>query len=202
MRDSMTRLEAKLFSDPIGAVLYDLVHDALATQRVKVSEDTEYYLATLLAAFLRADPERFSRALGVELLKAEDMDRGRRYVKLKEVADTSLFLSGIFLDHLEAQLPATDYFFEVGSRAYLRLGRSDDRHPLVEPFVDTYLDLGSRFEEFVRVLSAMADTELFASNSRVVGLYERWLRSGTPRDTHRLVALGVIPGKPDFGKTH
>src|SRR5262245_33240011 len=202
MRDSMPRLEAKLLSDPIGSVLYDLVHEALATQRVKVAEDTEYYLATLLAAFLRADPERFSRALGVELLKAEDLDRGRRYAKLKEVADTSLFLAGIFLDHLEAQLPATDYFFDVGRRAYLRLGHSDDRHPLVEPFVDTYRDLGSRFEEFVRVLSAMADAELFASNARVVGLYERWLRSGTVRDAHRLVALGVIPGKPDFGKTH
>ena len=48
----------------------------------------------------------------------------------------------------------------------------------------------------------MADAELFTSNARVVGLYERWLKSGTPRDAHRLVSLGVIPGKPDFNKTH
>jgi hypothetical protein len=99
-------------------------------------------------------------------------------------------------------LPATDYFFDVGSTAYLRLGRSDERHPLVESFHETYMDLGLRFEQFVRVLSAMADAELFASNSRVVGLYERWLRSGTTRDAHRLVALGVIPAKGDYSKTH
>jgi hypothetical protein len=194
--------DATLVSDPIGSVLHDLVHDALATHRVKVADDTEYYLTGLLSAFLRTRPERLSRALGVELLKSDDLEPGRRYAKLKEIADTSLFLSGIFLDHLEAQLVATDYFFEIGSTAYLRLGRGDERHPLVEPFVNTYIDLGLRFEQFVRVLSAMADAELFASNSRVVGLYERWLRSGTPRDAHRLVALGVIPAKADFSKTH
>jgi len=36
----------------------------------------------------------------------------------------------------------------------------------------------------------------------LLGLYERWLRSGTARDTHRLVALGVIPTKPEPGKSH
>ena len=198
----MTRAEARLLNDPIGSVLYDLVHDALATQRVKVTEDTEYYLTSLLSAFLRTNSERFSRVLGVELLKADDLEPARRYAKLKDIADTSLFLAGIFLDHLEAQLPTTDYYFEVGSTAYLKLGSGDERHPLVEPFVDTYRDLGLRFEQFVRALSAMADQELFASNSRVVGLYERWLRCGTSRDAHRLIALGLIPGKADFTKTH
>jgi hypothetical protein len=198
----MTRAEATLLNDPIGSVLYDLVHDALATQRVKVSEDTGLYLTSLLSAFLRTNSERFSRVLGVELLKADDLEPARRYAKLKDIADTSLFLAGIFLDHLEAQLPTTDYYFEVGSTAYLKLGSGDERHPLVEPFVDTYRDLGKRFEQFVRVLSAMADSELFASNSRVVGLYERWLRCGTSRDAHRLIALGLIPGRADFSKTH
>jgi hypothetical protein len=198
----MTRAEATLLNETINSVLFDLVDDALATQRVKVADDTKYYLATLLAAFLRTNRERFSRVLGVELLKADDLEPGRRYAKLKDIADTSLFLAGIFLDHLEAQLPATDYYFEVGSTAYLKLGSGDERHPLVEPFVDTYRDLGRRFEQFVKVLSAMADAELFASNARVVGLYDRWLRCGTSRDAHRLAALGLIPAKADFTKTH
>ncbi len=193
---------ARLINDPIGAVLHDMVRGALAAQRVKVAEATEYYLASLLAAFLRTDPARFSQALGVELLKAEDLDVPRRYAKLKEVADTSLFLSGVFLDHIEAALPATDYFFEIGSTAYLKLSSGDDRHPLIEAFADTYLELGRRFEQFVRVLASMSDTELFASNERVVGLYERWLKSGSIRDAHRLIALGVIPARGDKSQTH
>lgn len=198
----MAPSDAKLVSDSIGAVLHGLVRDALAAHRVKVSDDTEHYLTCLLSAFLRTDSERLSRALGVELLRTDDLEPARRYAKLKEIADTSLFVAGIFLDHVEARLPATDYFFEIGSTAYLRLGRSEGRHPLVEPFVDTYMDLGRRFEQFVRVLSAMADAELFASSARVIGLYERWLRSGTSRDAHRLVALGVIPAKAEPKKTH
>lgn len=194
--------EPKLVSTPLASVLHDLVHGALQTQHVDASDDTEYYLTWMLSDFLRADPERLSRALGVELLKVQELDSSRRCRKLKDIADTSLFLSGIFLDHLESGLTAPDYVFEVGSTAYLRLGNTEGRNPLVEPFVETYRDLGRRFERFVHVLAAMADSELFSSNSRVLGLYERWLRSGTARDTHRLVALGVIPTKPEPGKSH
>jgi hypothetical protein len=194
--------DVRLINEPLGSVMHDLLREALAAQHVDVSDDTEYYLTTLLSAFLRSDPERLSRALGVELLQARELEPTKRCSKLKEIADTSLFLGGIFLDHLEAQLPATDYFFEIGSSAYLRLGASERRHPLVEPFVDTYMDLGRRFDRFVQVLAAMADAELFTSSARVVGLYERWLKSGTSRDAHRLVSLGVIPGKPDFTKAH
>lgn len=192
----------KLVSAPLGAVLHDLVHGALETHRVDVSDETEYYLTWLLSDFLRADPERLSRALGLELLKVTELEASQRCRRLKDIADTSLFLSGIFLDYLESGLTAPDYVFEVGSTAYLRLGHGEGRNPMVEPFVETYLDLGRRFERFVHVLAAMADSELFRSNSRVIGLYERWLRSGTARDAHRLVALGVIPAKPEPSKSH
>jgi hypothetical protein len=191
-----------LVSAPLGAVLHDLVHGALATHRIEASDDTEYYLTRLLSDFLRTDTERLSCPLGVELLKAQELEPAARCRKLKEIADTSLFLSGIFLDHLESGLATPDYVFEVGSAAYLRLGTNERRHPTVEPFVETFRDLGRRFERFVHVLAAMADSELFASNARIIGLYERWLRSGKPRDTHRLVSLGVIPAKPEPKKAH
>jgi len=198
----MDSSEAKLVHTPLGAVLYDLVHAAFETQRVAASDDTEYYLASLLSEFLRTNPERLSRALGPELLKAEELLPSQRCARLKDIGDTSLFLSGIFLDHVESGLAATDYVFEVGSTAYLRLVHGERRHPLVEPFVETFEDLGRRFEQFVRVLAAMADSELFSSNARVLGLYERWLQSGTARDAHRLIALGVIPVKPESAKSH
>jgi len=194
--------EARLVSTPLGSVLHDLVHTAFEAQRVAASDDTEYYLTSLLSDFLRADPERLSRALGLELLKVEELGPSQRFARLKDIGDTSLFLSGIFLDHVESGLAATDYVFEIGSTAYLRLGHCERRHPLADAFAETFKDLGRRFEQFVRVLAAMSDTELFASNARVLGLYERWMRSGTARDAHRLVALGVIPGKPEPTKSH
>lgn len=194
--------DPKLVSAPLGTVLHDLVHDALETHRLDASDETEYYLTCLLSDFLRPDPERLSRALGVELFKAQELESSQRCRKLKEIADTSLFLSGLFLDHIEAGPATPDYVFEVGSTAYLRLGIHEGRNPLVEPFVETYRDLGRRFERFVYVLAAMADSELFSSSERVLGLYERWLRSGTTRDAHRLVALGIIPATADPSKSH
>jgi len=193
----MTRQDKGLVDEPVGSVLYDLVQGALAAQRVEASEHTGYYITNVLEAFARTEPHRLSRALGPGLLEAAQLEPASRYLKLKEVADTSLFLAGVFLDYVEAQLATTEYYFNIGASAYLHLSQLRPPHGPTDPFVDTYNELGRRFEDFVHVLGSIADAELFASNERVLGVYGRWLRAGTPRDLRRLVALGVIPSAGD-----
>jgi hypothetical protein len=197
----MGKQNASLGADPLRSVFHELVGTALNAQGVAASPHTEHYLESLLVAFARSDPQRFSRALGVSLLEASALEPMLRYARFKEVADTSLFLSGIFLDYVEAQMPATEYFFEIGSAAYLRLGALDERHdPTGRGLAQTYTDLGRRFEDFVRVLTAISDRELFSSHRRTLRLYERWLAGGGKRDERRLLAMGVFPSRPDTAK--
>ena len=172
----------------------ELVCGGLEDQALSVTEFTEYYLVRLLSVFVHADSEKLSRPLGVDLFKSAGLDRELRYVHLKEVADTSLFMSGVFLDNIEARLPTTDYFFDVGRRAYLDLGSIELKtERAADAFAETYTDLGTRFEDFARVLASVADQRLFASNETLLRLYRRWLVSGNHRDQRRLAALGLIP---------
>ena len=185
---------SSLAEERLEELFREMVCGGLEDQSLDVSEFTEFYLVRLLSVFLRADPEQLSRVLGVELLSAVNLDPELRYRKLKDVADTSLFMSGVFLDNIEARLPTTDYFFEVGSRAYLDLSSIElPTEPTGQAFAETYDDLGRRFEDFARVLASVSDQNLFASNETLLRLYRRWLASGSARDRRRLTALGLIP---------
>ena len=73
-----------VFSDePLGSLFQQLVGDALTRQCIQVSAHTEHYLSALLLAFVHTDPERFSRALGPELLSASSLAPMGRYAKFK-----------------------------------------------------------------------------------------------------------------------
>ena len=117
-----------------------------------------------------------------------------RYVQLKSLADSSLFLSGIFLDHLESRLPTTEYFFDIGSRAYLDLGSLDRKIGCGEgEIAPVYLELSQHFDAYVRVLSHIADSALFNDTESRMRLYKAWAEDSNDRYTHRLMRSGVLP---------
>jgi hypothetical protein len=180
-------------SEPVGAAFHDLVRDSIRAQKLEASADAELYLASLLGGFVRVDPKRLAEPLGPALLEAVFAEPASRHGQLRQVADTTLFLTGIFIDHIESRLADTQYYFAIGSSAYLRLeALGNDGSCLKDETALPYRELGSRFEQFVRVLSRIADTNLFSSNDRLVNLYERWLQKGNERDQARLLSLGVM----------
>jgi hypothetical protein len=194
--------EPRVVTEPVGAVLHEMVRGALTNQQVETSEHTEFYLINLLTGFSRADPEMLSYPLGPELLRASMLEPHKRYLRVKQIADTTLFLAGLFLDYLEAQAASTDYYFRIGSSAYLHLGTVAAPRVTDRAVAETYRDLGSRFKDFVRVLSRISDTELFPSNERILRLYERWANERGARDASRLLAMGVVPQNSDLSTKH
>ncbi|HYB97768.1 MAG TPA: hypothetical protein VEC57_01420 [Candidatus Limnocylindrales bacterium] len=175
-------------------LLAELVHQALARTAVSTTDLTESYLAGLLADFLRSEPDRLGQTFGVEWLRAASLPPMERYRRLKDIADTTLFLSGVFADYVEGTLTGADYFSQLGSRAYLDLGDLGNNER--DAFSETYHDLGRRFEDFAAVLAVVADRNLFPANDRVLGIYRSWLESGSKRTARRLYHLGVIPQRP------
>jgi hypothetical protein len=185
--------DGKVLNEPPRAAFFEFVRSALATHGVVASQEAEYYLVNLLAGFLPAHPERFARPLGPQLLDASRLDPVHRSLRLRDVGDTTLFLAGIFLDHIEAQPAATEYYFSIGRTAYGRLAELAEVEGHLAVHAPTFAELSGRFVEFVRVLSSIADRELFAGNERLMRVYRRWLATGNPRDASRLIAQGVIP---------
>ncbi len=178
---------------------HDLVRAAMAAQRVASSEDTEFYLVQLLAAFARPDRgDLLDPPLAIDYLEAAHLPPPQRYGKLRRVGDTALFVSGVFVDSLDRGAVGPDYYASLGRNAYAQLSAASKREAASAPFEE----LADRFPEFVRVLGEISDQELFRRQQDTLRLYSRWLRTRGQREANLLVRRGLIPIAPTSSQRH
>jgi hypothetical protein len=188
-----------LTNDSLTAVFHDLVRAAMASQQVASSEITEFYLVQLLEAFVR--PTRgdlLDPPLAIDYLEAFHVPPSQRYEKLKRVADTALFITGVFVDSLDRSLVGAEYYQALGRNAYARLSARPPRASLATLFGE----LAGRFPEFVRVLAEISAQEMFRREQDTLRLYKRWLHTRGRREWDLLVRRGVIPFAPRGNQRH
>jgi hypothetical protein len=177
----------------LTALFHELVRTAMSAQQVASSETTEFYLVQLLEGFARPDRcDLLDPPLGVDYLEALRLPTHQRASKLRRVADTALFVSGVFFDSLERRLVGPDYYAALGSTAYAHLSSAAGRGALAEPFEE----LAGRFSQFVRVLAEISDGEIFRRQQDTLRLYRRWLHTRGEREADLLMRRGVIPVAP------
>ena len=101
------------------------------------SETTECYLVHLLERF--AAPGRkdlLDPPLGVDYLRAFELPAVQRFDTLRRVADTALFVTGVFVECLDRGLVGPDYYTALGRNAYAQLSTEMRRGGLGESFVE------------------------------------------------------------------
>ena len=178
---------------------YDLVRAAMTAQQVESSETTESYLVQLLEAFARPGrPDLLDPPLALDYLAAAHLPASQRYEKLKRVADTALFVTGIFVDSLDRGAVGPDYYAALGRNAYARLSAEPPRASLATLFGE----LAERFPEFVRVLTEISAQELVRREQDTLRLYKRWLQTRGQREADLLVRRGIIPFAPRKQQRH
>jgi hypothetical protein len=169
----------------------ELVDVALSHQRLNTQELTAYYVVQLLASFLQrplTDEARDDTPLALRLAQALESGGARQRVTLKEIGDVALFVSGFFSDSLNRKLVDVDYYVTIGGRAYNVLSRVE-----TDTFSPVFAELGEKFVGFVDVLSEISERTSCASNSDLLRLYEKWLKTGSRRSGQLLVERGVVP---------
>jgi hypothetical protein len=182
---------AEFFQDAIAA--------AIRNQGVDTTAPTECYLVNLLAEFLKTPPDDEPLALKLAHAVSSPDERIRQ---LKDVGDTSLYVSGFFSDSLQRKLVDVDYYIQMGGAAYSELARHFRSQPHSIVFGDVYSELGLKFARFVDVLAEISE-QTMTGNQGLVQLYERWLRTGSEWTERRLRAQGVLcPRGRDKGELH
>lgn len=170
----------------------DLVESALARQHLHANDLTAYYLVDLLCGFVRPDRRRTfgdeDSPLALRLVRALESAGIEQRARLRSLGDFSLFMSGFFSDGFRRRSIDIDYYVSMGEYAYGSLSRSDD-----ETFVDVFAELADNFVAFTDVLSEVSERTGLTSHSDILRLYEKWLRTRSPRDGQRLVDRGIIP---------
>jgi hypothetical protein len=166
----------------------DLVDRALTHQGVATQELTSYYVVQLLAGFLQ-QPENFDDGpLSVRLVQALESGGMRQRASLKQIGDLSLFIAGFFSESLNRKMVDVDYYATIGGRAYHALSRVE-----TDTFSPVFAELGSKFVDFVDVLSEVSERTSCATNVDLLRLYEKWIKTGSRRSGQLLVERGVVP---------
>jgi hypothetical protein len=169
----------------------DLVESAMQHQRLAARELTSFYVVNLLAGFVHLDRSAPAEdgPLGVRLAKALQAGGVAQRDGLRQVGDRSLFISGFFSDSLNRSLVDVDYYIQLGERAYASLAQRDRN----DNFADAFDELSEKFHSFVDVLAEVSERTSLTSNTDLLRLYEKWLRTGSRRSGDLLASRGLVP---------
>ncbi|MGH7804846.1 MAG: hypothetical protein ACREQJ_10900, partial [Candidatus Binatia bacterium] len=126
------------------------LREAFEQQRVESSEELEFYLVKLLERFLRVEGEFFGRPLALAYLESLHEGPAQRFATLKSVGDTALFLTGVFMDHLESSAVGIGYYMSLGGMAYRGLADLPQSR-MAREAARVFAEMSLRFPELVRV---------------------------------------------------
>jgi hypothetical protein len=192
-----------LSSESIREFFGDLLRRAIENQRAQVQPTTLIYVSNLLyeylsseALYVQSDDGTWQQKPLAFLLKEALEESGPARVQmLRRLGDTSLFVSGFFPDSLSrrSSLVDVDYYIAMGGRAYDAVGSIAARHASR----DLWDELSSRFRLLVDLLNEVSERTLASTESGVVRLYERWLKTGSDRLGGVLAQRG-IPTRKGF----
>lgn len=182
------------------------ITDAVDQCGCETSEASRYYLVTLLADYAKPTAltgRAMHRPLTFALHEALHKVGLERFEHLRSLGDTVLYTRSFFADHLTNRGVALDYVSSLGARAYdhasamLRRGSTDVS-------ADVFGELADNFSDCVVLVSHVAD-QLYArsatSDTAMLKVYERWLRTGSSALAEGLARRGVMPVSND-GTVH
>jgi hypothetical protein len=178
---------------PAAEYFKELVESALSRQHLRANELTSYYLVDLLCRFVRPDQripynDDSGEPLALRLGRALDSAGLEQRARLRNLGDFSLFMSGFFSDSLHRSVVHIDYYVSMGEYAYGSLSRRD-----IDAYGEVFSELARNFVPFMDVLADVSEQTTSRSAVDVLRLYEKWLRTGSPRDGQRLAGRGIVP---------
>ncbi len=171
----------------------EMVGDVLAQRRLRIQEETEFYLVNVLGSFL--GKERLfvedeggrvhGEPLALILLRALQGNRRARVAGLRRLGDTALFVSGFFGDSVARSAVGLHYYFAMGEGAY---GALRDTEKGLEAL---FGELADRFQQFADLFAEIAELSEVRSNRGLIRLYERFLLTRSERVARMLRDRGV-----------
>ena len=181
----------------VRAFFREMLVEAIRRQRLEVQSETEVYLVNLLTAFLSTeqlfvrDPDGHlgQEPLAFMLKRAIEAPREQRAVHLRRMGDTALYVSGFFADSFERRIVDIDYYAAMGGRAYDVLsGMSRGQRAAAVVF----RELAEKFLRIVDLFNEISERAAVSSNTGILRLYERYVRTGSERIRAILEDRGVL----------
>ncbi len=126
-------------------------------------EEMIFYSSEILESYL-LKPDINSKALGLELLKAQNETSSKQKKIFKDVGDTTLVLVGCFSESINGKLVDQTYYTNIGKMAYAKMSSLNQKFFDIPHF---YKMMETRFESLVTVLNIFSKTQM-KNNSNLV----------------------------------
>jgi hypothetical protein len=184
----------------------ELVTQAIKNKGFEPSTASASYVVALLAEAAKPNASALNvigeSSFTLMLADAMESQGVARFEKLRLLGDGVLYVSGFFGDHLTRRGLAPYYVKGLGATAYggaASMLRSVGAHASGP---DVFTELSHKFENFVQLLSYVAE-ELSAravrDDSTLLDVYERWLKVQSDRLTDLLLSRGILPQRKSPG---
>src|SRR6202000_469229 len=108
------------------------------------------YIVQLLAAY--AARPIADTPIALRMLQANEAPAPQRRRALRDIGDTSLYVSGFWNEHLASGPVDVDYYIGMGGSAYSELSRGGTGWT-GDPFSDVFGELAVNFARFVAALT-------------------------------------------------
>lgn len=178
------------------------VSRAMRSLGVETASDTQHYLVELLSGFSVSDRiPTLNQPLATQLQSALESEGPERLLRLRDLGDVALFISGFFPDSFERRGLSRAYLVAMGGRAYLVVGEAarargqGGRGRL-------FAELADRFPVLSRVLDEVREETSMCTEGEILALYERWRQTRSPELARRLQRRGVVPAGSDSDTLH
>ena len=171
-----------------------MVSKAMKGQGIKASPMAEFYLSNLLTGFI--DARRISgKTFSERFLKALGAEGGLKKILLKELADSSLFISGFFHESLKRKIVDVDYYMDMGIISYNMLSEffSGNGRDYNTTLSSLYREMSEKFLKFADILDEVSEESSIKTARDLLRLYERWLKTKSKRTETLLRELGIDP---------
>src|SRR2546429_1037887 len=138
--------------ESLEAFFQEAVDQALRDQGVDANPLTEHYLVQLLATY--ASQPIDESPLALKLMGAYEAAPREKRERLREVGDTSLFLSGFWAESFARRLVDVEYYIGLWGSAYGELARTGIGWRR-DPYGDVFETLAENFARFVAGLTVI-----------------------------------------------
>lgn len=176
----------------------DLVEQAGQELGVEMLPAVRDYLVTLLEYHVQTPnlfPEEVNEAgqrqpttLAELWLLAQSGEEASRGHRLRTLGDRALYISGYFSDSLQRKIVDIDYYIQMGESAFDSLSSLSK----IDTQKRVYRLLADRFPSWVDTLSLVSQRSFSQSNSGLLRLYEKYLKTGSELAYSQLVERGVV----------
>lgn len=164
----------------------DAVNEAFEKRRVDTIPVVKNYVVGLLSKYILT--ERLSRDTLAEMyLRANSSEKTTRIELLQQLGDTSLYISGFFGDSLQRKIVDIDYYIEMGEVAYSSL--SSTLH--TDTSAKVFSEMSQKFVAMVDVLSYISQKSSADTNSNLLRLYEKYMKTGSDLAKDQILNKGL-----------